>query len=345
MTRAPRKSATAVTMAAVAQRAGVSSMTVSNYINGRNLKPRVRDAVAQAISELDYTPNVAARALASASAPCIGMLHNNATSPYASAAVFGALETASRLGALFLLQKIEGDSIAAAFDAMRALISRGANALLILPPVCEELSRHPDLAQFTLPMVGLSPGDALTSLSSVRIDDFAAARDMTTLLISKGHSRIGFIGAPPRHIVHVTRRAGYLNALQTFDIQIDPTLVVTGDMRFESGLEASEQLLSLAHPPTAIFACSDDMAAAVISVAHRRNLRIPQDLAVAGFDDSPLATKVWPPLTSVRQPIAAIASTAVEKLIATVRDPDTSGQLVTTTYEPYQIIRRQSTED
>lgn len=332
-------------MATVAQRAGVSMMTVSNYINGRNLKPPVRQAVALAIQELNYTPNIAARALASASSPCIGLVHNTVASPYLSAALFSALEATSRLGVQLLLEKIEGEGVEAAFIAMNALIDRGANALLIPPPVCEDLSRDSGLAQFTLPMLGLSPGSELSTLSSVRIDDFAAARDMVTLLISKGHNRIGFIQAPPNHIVHITRRDGYLSALKTFGIEIDPMLIAAGDMRFDSGLVASEQLLSLAHPPTAIFASSDDMAAAVISVAHRRNLRIPEDLAVAGFDDSPLATKVWPPLTSVRQPISEIAGLAVEKLAAAVRAPQPPDRSVTTVYEPYQIIRRASTGD
>jgi LacI family transcriptional regulator len=102
-------------------------------------------------------------------------------------------------------------------------------------------------------------------------------------------------------------------------LQVDAALVQEGYFTYRSGLEATEKLLARRRPPTAIFASNDDMAAAAISVAHRRGLDVPRDLSVVGFDDTPTATTVWPELTTIRQPIAAMAGTAIELLLRNIR--------------------------
>jgi LacI family transcriptional regulator len=97
-------------------------------------------------------------------------------------------------------------------------------------------------------------------------------------------------------------------------LTVDPSLVQQGFFTYKSGLEAAEKLFDRKRPPTAVFASNDDMAAAVVSVAHRRGLDVPRDVSVVGFDDTASATTVWPELTTVRQPVAAMAATAVELL-------------------------------
>jgi LacI family transcriptional regulator len=181
-------------------------------------------------------------------------------------------------------------------------------------------------------------------MSSVRVDDVAAARDMTNYLIGLGHRRIGFVRGAQNHIISRTRFEGYRLALREHDLELDPDLVVNGDLTFESGLGATEQLLALQRPPTAIFASNDDMAAAVVSVAHRRDIRVPDQLSVAGFDDSPISRKIWPTLTTVRQPIVDMTEIAVESLIEILGNPATKGPLTTfTTYADYSIVIRDST--
>jgi LacI family transcriptional regulator len=153
----------------------------------------------------------------------------------------------------------------------------------------------------------------------VRIDDHEAARTMTQRLISLGHRRIGFVIGHPNQTASDERRKGYLAALAEAGIPKADELIVQGYFTYRSGLEAAEKLLSLDNPPTAIFASNDDMAAGAVAVAHRRHLEAPDDLSVVGFDDSALATTIWPELTTIRQPIAEMSREAVRLLTEEIR--------------------------
>ena len=341
MARSARRSANAVTMQTVAQRAGVSAMTVSNVLNGRNVQPHLRDAVNRAIRDLNYVPNPAARALASASAVRIGLIYRSAATAYLSQVLVGALDAVSAQGASLLIRQYGAEGLESGLDAMRALIDSGANALLLPPPFCEAVSRDHVMQHLGVPVMAMSPGDELDDMPAVRIDDRQAAYDMTAHLITLGHRRIGFIRAPESHIISRSRRDGYCAALADHGLAKAPELIVQGQMTFDSGLVATQQLLDLADRPTAIFASNDDMAAAAVSLAHRRGLDIPGELSIAGFDDSPVASKIWPALTSVHQPVVGIARAAAEALVARVRGQP--GGEAETRYLPHHIVLRDST--
>jgi len=153
----------------------------------------------------------------------------------------------------------------------------------------------------------------------VRIDDHAAAMEMTRHLLDLGHRRIGFIKGHPNHIASHDRYRGFCDALTEAGIEADKAPAEQGYFSYRSGLTAGERLLARADRPTAIFASNDDMAAATISVAHRMGLVVPDDVNIVGFDDTALATSVWPELTTVKQPISAMAEAALELLIADLR--------------------------
>lgn len=331
-------------MADVAQRAGVSTMTVSNVLNGRKVQPDTRAAVLAAVKELNYTPNPAARALASASMIRIGLVYRSIETAFLSAVLVGALDATARLGAQLLIRRYDDDAAESGVAAVNALVDAGASALLLPAPFAEAASRLDLGTAAGVPLMALSPGGELPNMAAVRIDDFGAARDMTALLIGLGHRRIGFIRGPETHMIGVTRHDGYRAALARHGIAADPALIVAGALNFESGLAAAERLLALADPPTAIFASNDDMAVAVLSLAHRRGLAIPEQLSVAGFDDSPIATKIWPTLTTVRQPIAAIADLATERLMQRLRaHPGEEVAQPATSYLRYDLVTRAST--
>jgi LacI family transcriptional regulator len=154
----------------------------------------------------------------------------------------------------------------------------------------------------------------------VRIDDFHASREMAAYLIAKGHTRIGYIKGDPNQTASQLRYDGFLAALRDAGINPDRTLVQQGQFTYRSGLRASEKLLARRTPPSAIIASNDDMAAAAISVAHRRGLNVPGDLSVVGFDDTSAAITVWPELTTIRQPIAAMADSAIDILLRAIRN-------------------------
>lgn len=341
MTRPTRRRGHAVTMAAVAARAGVSAMTVSNVINdtGR-VAEATRRRVRAAIEALGYTPDPAARHLASAGATRMGVIYHRSQSQFIADALVSALDTASARGVQLLVRDCGERDIAEIEAGLHALVRQGARSLLLLPPFAELVSGRPIVAELALPVAAIGTGRALGDMATVRIDDRAAARAMTDLLLDQGHRRIGFIAGPPSHSGAVARREGFVLALRGRGLAPDPALIAEGDYEFASGLVGAAALLDRPDRPSAIFASNDEMAAAVAWVAHSRGLVLPRDLAIAGFDDAPIATRVFPALTAIRQPVAAIAARAAELLIAAMRDgaPPPRDELV-----PFELIVRQST--
>lgn len=320
-------------------------MTVSNVLNGRKkVQDATREAVETAIRELGYTPNVAAQALASAAQLRVGLIYRNPQSAFLSAVLVGALNATSNLGAQLLIRYCDSEDEPSAREALTGLVRSGAGALLLPPPFCELVDRLPDLQSLGVPMMAMSSGRELSILPGVRIDDFGAAQAMTARLIELGHRHIGLIGGPDQHYASATRLAGYRAALDEAGIAFDPANVADGDFTYDSGLRAAQQLLDLPQPPTAIFATNDDMAAAVVSEAHRRGLVVPDDVAIAGFDDTPIAVKIWPRLTTVRQPIAEISELATRRAIEAIRNADRTGVNASkTTHIDFEIIEREST--
>jgi LacI family transcriptional regulator len=167
-----------------------------------------------------------------------------------------------------------------------------------------------------IPFVRISPGTNHAMTSSVFIDDVQAADDMTTHLINLGHRRIGFIVGHENHMASDQRLFGYRKALDRVGIAFEPDLVRPGQFDFDSGAAAAQFLLDLPERPTAIFASNDDMAAGVLATAHQRDIAVPSQLSVAGFDDTQLASAVWPPLTTIRQPTRDLAYAAAGLLFS-----------------------------
>ncbi|MGW8202313.1 LacI family DNA-binding transcriptional regulator [Sphingomonas bisphenolicum] len=341
MARSGRRASQAITIQTVAERAGVSAMTVSNVLNN---SPRVRDStrevVMAAVRELNYIPNMAARSLASASATRIGLLYRNIENAFLSSILVGALDATSRLGAQLLLRPLESGDPKEIAQQMQGLVENGAHAILIVPPYCEVANRHGLTCDFPVPVVAMSPGGDLPGDHCVRIDDFGAARDMTAYLIGLGHRAIGFIRGGAGHLIHRTRCEGYQAALRDARLPIRPDLIVSGDMSFESGLVAGAMLLDMPDRPTAIFASNDDMAAAIVSLAHRRGLDVPRDLSVAGFDDTPIAVKIWPSLTTVKHPGKQISAQAATLAVALARGGDAAVRV--NDYLAHELVVRES---
>jgi LacI family transcriptional regulator len=151
------------------------------------------------------------------------------------------------------------------------------------------------------------------------MDDQAAARQMTEYLLSLGHRRIAFVQGHDEHIASLQRLAGYRAALRAWSVPELPHLLVQGDFTFEGGQRAASALLdTMEAAPTAIFASNDEMAAGCLAEAHRRRLRVPQELSVAGFDDTWIATMLYPPLTTIRQPIREMGHAATGQLLALI---------------------------
>ncbi len=159
----------------------------------------------------------------------------------------------------------------------------------------------------------------MAQISSVRIDDYQAARAIVDHLIELGHRRIALIKGDPKHTPSVLRANGYLDSLRAAGLSVADGLIAEGLFTYHSGLLAARSLLTQPQPATAIFCSNDDMAAAAVAVAHGLGLRVPEDVSIAGFDDTPVATTIWPELTTVHQPVTAMGRAAVSLLADAVR--------------------------
>jgi LacI family transcriptional regulator len=203
---------------------------------------------------------------------------------------------------------------------MRRLLDQEVDGVILPPPLCDSRKTVERLAEAHVPVLALATAAPLLSVSAVRIDDFRGALTMTRHLIRLGHRRIGFIKGDPHHTPTGHRFAGFLKGMEEAGLVVDVSLIRPGLFTFESGLKAAEALLKRADRPTAVFASNDDMAAAVIALAHGLQIRIPEDISIAGFDDTPVASIMWPQITTIHQPIAAMGRAAVTTIFEKVRD-------------------------
>ena len=314
-----RRGGNGPTIRQVAIHAGVSPMTVSRVVNGdKNVREDTRAKVAASIKAMRYSPNMAARSLATADAVKIGVLHSNPSSAYLSEFLVGSLEQSSLNGCQLVVEKCDGPGSERA--AIEKLADSSTDGVILPPPLCDSAEALAAVKDVDLPAVAVATGRRIPGLSSVSINDFDAARAMTRYLASLGHRRIAFIKGHPNQSISDERYQGFVAGMAEAGLTVDPRQVVQGFFTYKSGLEAAESLLAGPLSLSAIFASNDDMAAAAVAVAHRMGLEVPQNLSIVGFDDTPLALTVWPALTTVRQPIADMARNAVTLLLEQIHN-------------------------
>lgn len=315
-----KKRTSAATIYDVARRVGVSPMTVSRVVNGEsNVREATRAAVQKAMRELQFRPNKAARSLAGATEIRMGLLYNNPSVAYFTEFLMGALEGSGRNGAQLVVDKCKIGDPTAALAAVRTLVKGGINGMILTAPMSESAELIAEMKAAGIAIVGIATGSFSGDVTCVGIDDFRAGYDMTKYLIGLGHRRIGFIKGHPSHSSSRLRFAGFEAAMRDAGAKVDKPRVAQGFYSYRSGMMAADELLSGKVLPTAIFASNDDMASGAMSVAHRKGLDVPKDVSVVGIDDTS-ASSLWPALTTVRQPISDIASTAVDVLIQTLSD-------------------------
>lgn len=315
-------------------------MTVSRVINAEtNVRPETRELVNAAISELNYAPNQAARSLAGAAQIRVGLLYANPSAGFVGEFLIGSLDEATRRNVQLVFEKCGPDEREE--EGAKRLVEDGIDGVVLTPPLCESASILAIFQAADIPTVLLATADHTDEQLAVAIDDRRAAFEMTRHLLSLGHRRIGFVAGDPNLSASGLRLQGYRDALTDASLPIEDELVASGSFTYRSGLDAAEQLLELTAPPTAIFASNDDMAAAAVAIAHRHALDVPGDLTVVGFDDTTLATAIWPELTTIRQPIADMSRCAVTMLVNAIRGQQ-EAYASTLGVLDFTLIRRQS---
>jgi LacI family transcriptional regulator len=328
-----------VTIKDVAERAGVSPKTVSRVINDEmHVRPEVREQVLRVVAELDYRPNAFARGLSSARSFLIGMFFDDPASVYAADLQRGALARCRALSHHLLIEQVDRaqpDWMARLDSTLRQVRLAGA---ILTPPICDWPELIDMLENNEVPIVRIAPGESLDRTPQVRMDDRAAAREVTERLIALGHRDIGFIKGNPTHSATSRRWEGFCDAMAAAGIAITPKRVLQGDFTFRTGLVAAEAILGNGEPPTAIFASNDEMALAVLVVAMRHHIAVPSALSIVGFDDAPVSRMAWPQLTTVRQPNSEMAAATVDLLIGPGQQAR-DGQCVEL---PFEVIERGS---
>ena len=338
--RGARRAHRGPTVADVARTAGVSAMTVSRVVNGETgVAGETRDRVLAAVRALGYVPNQAARSLAGGRQCRFALLYDNPSAAWLSALLVGCLAQASAQNAQLLVERC--DMVTGPADIAARLATHRIDGVILPPPLCDNPALLAALSKAGMPMVQVATGQPSPLARSVAIDDEAAAHRMTSHLIALGHRRIGLISGNANQTASPLRRAGFARALAEAGILLDPALVADGDFSWRSGFAAAETLLALPDPPSAIFACNDDMAAAAIAAAHRLGRDVPRDLAVSGFDDTAMATSVWPELTTIRQPLGEMARRAVT-LLADALAGDRGTGLVQHEVLTFELVERGS---
>lgn len=306
----------------VAELAGVSIKTVSRVVNREpNVRESTREKVEQAISKLNYRPNVSARNLASHRSHLIGLVYDD---PSAYATPSSGYIIRMQQGTLRACQSAHFELLIHPCNYRNKDVGRELKALIedarpVGIVLAAPLSNMPKIVRAIkatgTPMVRLSPGEKTGKQFAITTNDRESSAEMTRYLASLGHERIAFITGDPTHKAVGNRFLGYKDGLQQSGLTFSEKLVAPGDNSCESGEACAAQLLQRAKPPTAIFAANDDMAAGVLRTAFRLGFNVPEQLSVAGCDDIALARQIFPALTTIRQPLATMAERASLALI------------------------------
>ncbi|AUU88480.1 MULTISPECIES: ribose operon transcriptional repressor RbsR [Enterobacteriaceae] len=309
------------TMKDVARMAGVSTSTVSHVINkDRFVSEAIREKVESAIKALNYAPSALARSLKINQTRTIGMLITASTNPFYSELVRGVERSCFERGYSLVLCNTEGDEQRMNSN-LETLMQKRVDGLLLLctethQPSREILQRYPSVPTV---MMDWAPFDGDSDLIQ---DNSLLGGDMATqYLINKGHTHIACIAGPLDKTPARLRLEGYRDAMARAGLTIHDGDEIIGNFEFSGGFEAMQMLLALEARPQAVFICNDAMAVGAYLALYQAGLRVPQDIAIVGYDDIELAQYMTPPLTTIHQPKDELGELAIDVLIHRISDP------------------------
>ena len=329
----------AVTLKEVADAAGVSIATVSRALTVPDrVAPSTRERILSLAEDLGYRPSRVAQRLRSkgGGTHILGVLIPDIQNPFFADVVRGVEDVAHRRGYSVLFHNVD-ESVERQRSSLDALRTERVDGV-ILPPVRENDRDVDALVADGIPIVCVDRRMARNAVDTVVANSEQGARDAVALLIEQGHRRIGMIGGDPALSTSRERRAGYERAHEEVGLEVDGSLVAEADGRIEGGRQAAERLLAQDDRPTALFTANNLMTLGALAAIHARELRIPEDICIVGYDDMPWAMALNPPLTTVRQPGEEMGRRAAELLLARIAEPDRSPSLVV--LQPQLVVRK-----
>jgi LacI family transcriptional regulator len=305
----------------VAALAGVARTTVSRVLNDQpNVSDRLRLKVKRAVDTLGYRVNLQARHLAGRTTLRLCLIQasdfdSEPNSYFGSALELGATRAGARLGAQLLTHVINQNDRGAPFEILTRVRDDQCDGVILTPPFADDAELLRALASADCRVVCIAAGRQIDDLAAtVGIDDRAAGYDIGQHLLALDHVQFGFIKGMECHVSAESRFEGFLAALEERGRGIDDVVQARGNFTFRSGYECARTILADATAITALVCANDDMAAGALLAAHKAGLDIPRDIAITGFDDTPVSQIVWPPLTTIHQPLRRMGERAAEKL-------------------------------
>lgn len=311
--------ALAVTIRDVARAASVSVATVSRVLNGKEpVAEETRKRIRAVVERLHYSPHAAARSLITRRTNTLGVLLPDVYGEFFSEVIRGIDSCARQRGYHLLVSgsHSDGSEIEAVLRAARGRV----DGWIVMSPELDARILKRNLTD-GLPAVllnGVADGDPFDSIG---VDNYGGAFAMVSHLISLGHRRIAHLAGPVGNRDASERLRGYRDAMRSIASRPSREMEMAGDFREEAGVAAGHRLLTWKNPPTAVFAANDAMAIGLLTAFQEGRLRVPQDLAVAGFDDIPIARFATPPLSTVRVPIAELGAQATRLLLRALAGP------------------------
>ncbi|MDI7775349.1 LacI family DNA-binding transcriptional regulator [Asticcacaulis sp. EMRT-3] len=328
----------------VARLAGVSIKTVSRVMNNEpNVREETRTKVKEAAALLHYRPNLLARSLAGSRSFLIGLLYDNPSSSYVIDMQEGVISRCRDSGYHVLSEP--QDSLAP--DLGRAISSLLAtirlDGVILTPPLCDMGQVLDAVEAAGVPYVRVSPSTFPGRSAYVEMDDVQAAYDMTRYLLDRGHTDIGFVRGHPEHGSSHRRYEGYIRAMNEASLKPRLNHMAQGYNSFASGQAAARSLFSDAGDlPTAVFASNDEMAFGVMAYAQQTGIRVPDQVSVVGFDDTPGSLIIWPHLTTIRQPVTDLAHAAADLLLSRAENGEGARLHTRSRLLPFELQRRDS---
>jgi LacI family transcriptional regulator len=298
----------------VAKAAGVSIATVSRVINSHGyVREKTRDRILEIMKELNYRPNNLARSLITKRSHAIALIMDDISNPFYPQLALGVENTAKSTGLSVIMCNLSG-SAEQEIEYINNLLGRQVDGIIFVASRVDPTYYTTQLS-LDVPIVRMDRQIIIPGADSVLVDHVVGAQKITKHLIDKGHTRIAHITGPLAFLTAIDRKQGYINALESVGIQPYKQMIIEADYTLKGGQLATEKLLKAKTLPTAIFYSNDLMAIGGIDIIRRSNLRIPEDIAVAGYDDIPFAALTYPTLTTVETPTFYLGSLAMQMLI------------------------------
>ena len=333
-----------ITINDIAHLANVSKKTVSRVINNETgVGASTRQRVKEIIEINNYHPDPQARGLASKRSFLFALIYDNPNSSFVSDIMSGVLERCRPHGYELVVHpcNIAAESMLA--DILSFIKRLKIDGVILLPPLSESEELLEVLNKNDCEYISLQSG--LKNNRNERVisfNDRQAAKKVAEHFVALKHQNIGLVQGPEGHLSSTERLEGFRDALLKNNIELPEYRIAQGDYTFQSGLQGGEWLLNMEDRPSAIFACNDEMALGVMVAAEKSGLRIPDDLSIVGFDDSPYASKVWPTLTTVNLNLEYMGILATEKLLKLCNKNIENSHLSKSELLP-KFVKRQST--